>query len=179
MTDLGVPEAPAELQATILQVFEPLGWIVSALRREPESAEYAAWVFEVNGAEVRFRQARTTPAKAGQFVTIWARVPAGPIRPFDMADPVALFIVSVCSGEEAGQFVFSKVELQRQGVVSRDGIGGKRAIRVYPPWDVAPNRHAQRSQAWQSEFFLGFGEAGVPDLARAKALYASISDNIP
>lgn len=169
---------PDSFGVTQSKVFEPLGLVAGAWRPEPESNAYAVGVFELNGAEVRYRDARTTPKKAGQFVTLWVRSPTGPIRPFDLADPVALFIVSVRAEEGFGQFVLPKRVLQREGVVSVGGIGGKRALRVYPPWDTAPSRQAEWSQAWQGVYFLDLGRRGI-DLPRAKALYASIiSDNI-
>lgn len=169
---------PDSFRVTQSQVFEPLRLTAGQWRPEPESAAYSAGVFELNGAEVRYRHARTTPKKAGQFVTIWVRSTTGPIRPFDLADPVALFIIGVRAKESFGQFVFPKSVLLREGVMSVGGIGGKRAMRVYPPWDVAPNHQAERSQTWQRAYFLGL-DRGEFDLARAKALYAIISDNIP
>jgi hypothetical protein len=169
---------PASLRIARSRVFEPLGLASSPWRPEPESAAYSAGVFQLNGAEVRYRDARSTPKKAGQFVTLWLRSPAGPIRPFDLTDPVSLFIVGVRAESGFGQFVFPKRVLQREGVVSVGGVGGKRATRVYPPWDMAPNRQAERSQAWQGAYFLDLTPGDV-DLPRARNLYASISDNIP
>lgn len=168
---------PDSFRVTQSKVFEPLGLAAGPWRPEPDSTEYAAGIFELNGAEVRYRDARTTPKKAGQFVTLWVRSPTGPIRPFDLADPVALFIVSVRGEQDFGQFVFPKRALQRHSVVSVGGIGGKRAMRVYPPWEAAPNRQAKLSQTWQGRYFLRLG-SGTFDHSSAKDLYVSISDNI-
>jgi hypothetical protein len=31
---------------------------------------------------------------------------------------------------------------------------GQRAMRVYPPWDKLTSKQAQKTQAWQGEYFL-------------------------
>lgn len=74
--------------------------------------------------------------------------------PYDLADSVDLFIFSVRSPEHFGQFIFPKTVLYEKGVVSKKEKGGKRAIRVYPPWVVTANRQAKNTQAWQTNYFL-------------------------
>ncbi len=112
----------------------------------------------------------------GQFVTLWKRVGRGPIQPFDLSDPVDVFVVSARSGPHLGQFVFPKAVLAAQGVVATGShagkADGKRALRVYPPWDATTSRQAQRTQAWQLEYFVDMSEGQTVDLARLKALFA-------
>lgn len=173
------PGPHPDLLAAKELVYDPCGFTCSAPVPEAESAEYAAHAFTLDGLAVRFRAARTTPTKAGQFVTLWQRSPGGPIRPFDTADPVDLFVVAARDDgdgdggdrDRTGQFVFSMDALHRNGVVSAHGSGGKRAFRVYPPWVAAPNRQASAAQAWQLDHFLPLPLAGPGDLARARALY--------
>ncbi|WP_231938504.1 MepB family protein [Arthrobacter sp. B6] len=38
------------------------------------------------------------------------------------------------AAKRAWAFVFPREALIARGVVSRDFVGGKRAMRVYPPW---------------------------------------------
>ncbi|PFH08428.1 hypothetical protein BCF11_0783 [Collimonas sp. PA-H2] len=140
-------------------------------RMEAESAEYGAYAFELNGLAMRFRTAKITPTKTGQFVTLWKRVGKGPIQPYDMADAVDFFIVCTRTEEFFGQFVFPKSVLRAQDVVSENGAGGKRAMRVYPPWDLATNRQAQKTQAWQLAYFLELPHSGAIDYERARLLY--------
>ncbi|MHA7270452.1 MepB family protein [Arthrobacter sp. HLT1-20] len=121
---------------------------------EPESADYAAHRLTLGGRSAVFRVAKTTPTKVGQFVTLWQRSVAGPIRPFDMDDGVSLFIIQVASGAGLGQFVFPLAALAHHGVVSVDGKGGKRALRVYAPDVVTASAQARRTQKWQCEYFL-------------------------
>ncbi|MFJ6050888.1 MepB family protein [Streptomyces sp. NPDC092307] len=164
----------ADLVAAKALVYDPCGFSCSQPVPEAESADYAAHTFTVDGLAVRFRAARTTPTKVGQFVTVWKRSPEGPIQPFDAADPVDLFVISTRDGEHFGQFVLPLDALRRHGVVSTDGSGGKRAFRVYPPWVTTTNRQAGSAQKWQLDHFLPLPrpEDGPVDLDRARKLYA-------
>ncbi|MFJ1887374.1 MepB family protein [Streptomyces sp. NPDC088170] len=167
----GEPLHPELLAAKAL-VYDPSGLMCTRPVPEAESAEYGAHAFTVDGSAVRFRVARTTPTKAGQFVTVWKRAPGGgPIRPYDSGDPVDLFVVSTRDADGFGQFVFPRDVLCERDIVSRNGIGGKRAFRVYPPWVTAPNRQAERTQAWQVAYFLPVGNDEALDQVRCRALY--------
>jgi len=44
--------------------------------------------------------------------------------------------------------------LYEKGIISKDGQGGKRAMRIYPAWDVTDNPQAKRTQAWQLNYFF-------------------------
>ncbi|GHH01128.1 MepB family protein [Streptomyces lanatus] len=160
-----------DLLAAKTSVYDPSGFTCSPPVPEPESAEYAAHGFTLDGLSVRFRVARTTPTKVGQFVTVWQRSADGPIRPFDIEDGVDLLVISSRDGGYFGQFVFPREELCRRGIVSRNGSGGKRGFRVYPPWVTTTSRQAGSSQAWQVRFFLSVGEFEPVDTARAHFLY--------
>lgn len=127
--------------------------MLNALEQEAESKEYGACTFRMNNQIVKFRVAKITPTKTGQFVTLWKRIGNGTIMPYDTTDPIDLFIISVRSGEHLGQFIFPKDVLQRKGFISSDGIGGKRAMRVYPPWDKPDSRQAKNTQNWQLLYF--------------------------
>ncbi|OIJ99396.1 MepB domain containing protein [Streptomyces sp. MUSC 14] len=160
-----------DLLAARTRVYDPGGFACSRPVPEPESAEYAAHGFTIDGLLVRFRVARTTPTKVGQFVTVWQRSAEGPIRPFDADDGVDLFVVSSHDGGGFGQFVFPREVLCERGIVSRGGSGGKRGFRVYPPWVTTTSRQAAGTQSWQVNYFLHLGEGQAVEMERAKALY--------
>lgn len=162
---------PGDLLAAKALVYDPSGFTCSRPAPEAESAEYGACAFTLDGFSVRYRVAKTTPTKVGQFVTVWKRSPSGPIQPFDAADPVDLFVISTREGRRFGQFVFPRDVLCERDIVSRNGSGGKRAFRVYPPWVTTTNRQARHTQAWQVDHFLHLPEDGPVDTARARALY--------
>ncbi|MFF2008725.1 MepB family protein [Streptomyces sp. NPDC058195] len=160
-----------DLSAAKALVYDPSGFACSLPVPEPESAAYAACSFTLDDRSVRFRVARTTPAKAGQFVTVWQRSQEGPIRPFAAEDGVDLFVISSRGDDGFGQFVFPREVLCGRGIVSRDGSGGKRGFRVYPPWVTTTSRQARSTQAWQVNHFFSLGQDGPADLALAHALY--------
>ncbi|MCX4676551.1 MepB family protein [Streptomyces sp. NBC_01433] len=160
-----------DLLAAKERVYDPCGFRCSRPVAEAESAEYGAYGFTLDGASVRFRAARTTPKKAGQFVTLWKRSGEGPIRPFDVEDGVDLVVISTREGGHFGQFVFPREVLCERDIMSRDGRGGKRGFRVYPPWATTTNRQAGRTQTWQLDHFLPVGEDGPLDIGRARVLY--------
>ena len=165
-----------DLLAAQALAYAPCGYSFTHLQPEAESADYAACTLLLNGLRVQYRVAKITPTKVGQFVTLWKRVGRGPIQPFDQSDPVDVFVVSCRSGPHLGQFVFPKAALVAHGVVaSGDSTGshaGKRALRVYPPWDATTSRQAQRTQAWQLRYFVDMRQGQAMDLARVKALLA-------
>jgi hypothetical protein len=115
---------------------------------------------------VVFRVAKTTPTKIGQFVTIWKRpTPSDEIAPLDSGDGVDVVIVSVADANFRGQFVFDQEVLLKYGVMSRDGRGGKRAMRVYPPWSQPVAKDAIKTQQWQLRYFVAIApqDAGAAE----------------
>lgn len=137
---------------------------------EAESSEYEACRFGLDGRAIVFRVAKTRRAKLRQFVTLWKRpTPDSEIVPLDLADKVDSVVISVADADRRGQFIFSKQLLLEKGVMSCEGKGGKRAIRVYPPWVVPTAKEAIRTQRWQTEYFLllaADGTAQSPELVR-------------
>ena len=126
---------------------------ISQTTVELESSEYGACRFVLNNSNILFRTAKITPTKTGQFVTLWKRINQGPIQPFDNTDRIDLFIVSVRKDNHFGIFIFPKEVLISKEIVS-DKKEGKRAIRVYPPWDSTTSKQAQKTQKWQLDYFL-------------------------
>lgn len=140
-----------------------------APQREQESGEYGACRLGLDGRAVVFRVAKTTPTKIGQFVTIWKRpTSSDEIAPLDSGDGVDVVIVSVADATHSGQFVFDRNALLKHGVMSRDGQGGKRAIRVYPPWSKPVAKDAIRTQQWQLRYFVAVApqDAGAAERLR-------------
>jgi hypothetical protein len=138
---------------------------------EPESSEYGACTFVLNNLNVRYRTAKITPTKTGQFVTLWKRINQGPIQPFDSNDPIDLFIISTRKDNHFGLFIFPKSIGIEKGIVTNGNKEGKRAIRVYPPWDVTSSKQAQKTQKWQLDYFLEIPQDQTMDLNRAKLLF--------
>ena len=149
-------------------VYDPNGLHLTNVIKEEESAEYGAFDFDLGSQHCKFRVGKITPKKAGFFFTIWKRIGDGPIMPYDLADPIDLFIFSVRTEEHFGQFIFPKAVLCKKGVVSKEGKGGKRAMRVYAPWVTVDSKQALATQAWQSNYYLEITNS--LDLSRLRQL---------
>jgi len=161
----------SDLLATKDLIYNPCGFECFQPLIEAQNAEYGAYVYQVNTLTVRFRVAKITPTKVGQFVTLWERSEAGPIQPYDLSDPVDLFVISAREGDNFGQFVFPKAVLCEYDIVSKNRQGGKRAIRIYPPWAKPTSRQAQKTQAWQLDYFLEIPANEPIDCERVQMLY--------
>lgn len=153
-------------------LYEPCGFKCSEPVLELESAEYGACDFKLDDLNIKYRVAKITPTKTGQFVTLWKRNKQGIIEPFRLDDEIDFFIISTRKDNHFGQFIFPKAVLYEKGVISDETKEGKRAIRVYPPWDDANSKQAQKTQEWQVKYFLEIPEDGLSDLALAKQLFS-------
>jgi hypothetical protein len=141
---------------------------------ELESTEYGACRFILNNSNIVFRTAKITPTKTGQFVTLWKRINQGPIQPFDSLDSIDLFIISVRKDNQFGLFIFPKSLLITKEIVS-DKKEGKRAIRVYPPWDITTSKQAQKTQKWQLNYFLEIPQNSKTSLDQIKLQFLLIN----
>lgn len=137
---------------------------------ETESAEYSAYRFNINKNRICYREAKITPTKTGQFVTLWKRNLSGTIEPFDFSDQIDFVIISVRKENNFGQFIFPKAVLLKNGVFSTSTKEGKRATRVYPPWDITTSKQAQKTQQWQLEYFLEVSENDF-SVSRVKKIF--------
>ncbi|WP_248579765.1 MepB family protein [Nocardioides sp. InS609-2] len=141
------------------------------MESEPDNVDYGA-VVSVTG-ETRFRVGKLTPRKVGLFVTVWRRAADGSTEPLSAGDGARSLVITVREGDGFGLFVFPKSALVEHGIVSVDGVGGKRGFRVYPPWSSTANSQAKRSQWWQCEFFLDLN-GGEIDAERARRLFEAV-----
>lgn len=115
----------SDLLATMEEVYNPCRFDCSEPILEPQNAEYGAYIFTLNALAIRFRVAKITPTKVGQFVTLWERIGDHPIQPYDISDPADLFVISTRNGNHFGQFIFPKAVLGEQDILSDKGEGGK------------------------------------------------------
>lgn len=157
-----------KLEETSKLVFEKLDLHISNLLIEKESQDYFAAQFELKNLKIIFREAKITPTKIGQFVTLWKRIEEKPIQPFTSSDNFDLVIINTNTPTNSGQFIFPKSILEQKGYLQSQSKKGKLGFRVYPFWDKTFNKQAQQTQKWQLDYFLE-----IPiDLAKAKSLYS-------
>lgn len=162
----------AEIALINQLVFRPCNLDVENLEVELESQEYSAHTFQLNNDQVLFRKAKITPTKTGQFVAIWKRNGKGITAPFDFRDDFELFIIATKAPTNFGIFIFPKLVLHAHQILSDQTRDGKRGIRVYPIWAETSNKQAQKTQEWQTQYFLDFSNPEQIDLNRAKNLLA-------
>ena len=106
---------------------------------EKESKEYEACQFHINKLQIHFRKAKITPKKEGQFVTFYKRIQSGVIAPFDDEDDFQFLIVNVEFENQRGYFIFPKLLLAQKNILTTSIKDGKRAFRIYSPWDEPKN----------------------------------------
>ena len=143
----------------ITEIYRKCGLQISDFTTEPESKEYSACQFQINGRLVLCRTAKITPKKTGQFVTFWKRDTKGITQPFSEKDNFHFYVINVQMETRRGQFVFPKASLIAKGIISTEEKDGKRGFRVYPAWDTATNKQAEKTQRWQLDYFFEISKA--------------------
>ncbi|MCG2613244.1 MepB family protein [Terrimonas sp. NA20] len=136
------------------RLYDKAGISFRSFVQHREGGAYAACTFKLDDHTVEHRSANITPAKQGQFVTIWKRNKEGITAPLDAADDFDMVLITCRLADKIGQFVFPKALLIRQKIIAVSNKGGKRGIRVYPPWDLPANDQALRTQKWQKDYFI-------------------------
>ncbi|HRD57791.1 MAG TPA: MepB family protein [Ferruginibacter sp.] len=143
---------------------------LSNVETEAESSAYFAHKFQLNGQNIKFRKAKITPTKTGQFVTLWKRNQKGITEPFSISDKFDFCIIAVRQNEKFGLFIFSKPTLHEYKILSDKTREGKRGFRVYPPWSITVNQQALETQLWQTKYFLDLSDNQNIDIRKAKTL---------
>lgn len=159
-----------DLKAVKELVYDKCGFDLTNLKQNLESEAYGACTFELNGKLIQQRISKITPTKTGQFVTIWKRNDKGITEPFDISDNFDFVIITARNDENFGQFIFPKAVLAEKGILTQNGKEGKRGIRVYPPWDIPTNKQAEKTQNWQTNYFLTIKNNNETDFDLAKKL---------
>lgn len=160
----------SELEKINELVFKPCNFNLENIKPESESQEYSAHHFQLNKQHIIFRVAKITPTKTGQFVSIWKRNEQGITAPFDIKDDFDFMMIATKTPTHFGFFIFPKKILHEHRILSDETRDGKRGIRIYPNWDETTNKQAQKTQLWQSQFFLDLSTLEQIDLNRAKDL---------
>src|SRR5690606_17460570 len=92
-------------------------------------------------------------------VTFWKRDTKGITQPFSEKDNLQFYVINVQMETRRGQFVFPKPILIAKGIISTEKKDGKRGLRVYPIWDIAANKQAEKTQRWQLGYFYELQES--------------------
>ena len=154
------------------KIYEPAGFVVQSMEEEKQNEKYGAGIFRLSATSIRFRVAKITPNKIGQFVAIWEKDDNNKNQPFSFDEsPDFLVVTTFNNDEHFGQFIFPKTLLLEKGIVSGKHSKGKMGIRVYPDWDQPNNEQALNTKKWQEQYFVNFSEANDKTISRLKQLY--------
>ena len=159
-----------ELELINKSIFQVCGIEFGNVKTELESQEYFAQTFDLNKQKVKFRIARITPTKTGQFVTIWKRNENGITEPHNVEDEFEFYIIATRQEEKFGIFIFNKTILSENKILTNKNREGKRGIRVYPNWNITENKQAQKTQSWQTKCFIEIGNDNQIEIEKAKKL---------
>ncbi|ANO48568.1 MepB family protein [Flavobacterium columnare] len=144
----------SEIELINNRIFQVCGIVLENVETEIESQEYFAHNFELNKQKAKFRMAKITPTKTGQFVTIWKRNENKITEPYNIDDEFEFYIIATRQEEKFGVFIFDKTILSENKILTTKSGQGKRGIRVYPTWSVTESKQAQKTQNWQTKYFV-------------------------
>lgn len=155
------------------RVYEPNQLKIKSVQEEKQNANYGAGTFQIASRSVRFRVAKITPNKVGQFVAFWEKDENDNNQPFTYERaPDLLVITTFLSKDEWGQFIFPKDILAKQNILKTSATKGKMAIRVYPGWDTPTSKQAIKTQKWQLPYFVDLSHTNQLPIEKIVELYA-------
>lgn len=134
--------------------YEPNNFTIEAIEEEAHNSDYGAGIFQLNSKSVRFRVAKKTPTKIGQFVAFWEKDRNHKNQPYSYAEATDLLVINTFTTNNFGQFVFPKEVLVKHDILKTATKKGKMAIRVYPRWDKPTSKQAIETQKWQLKYFV-------------------------
>ncbi len=154
-------------------MYAKCGLILENFAPEDKSSAYYAHTFTIKDKRGLFRIAKITPTKAGSFVTIYKRGVDSIISPYEVSDSIDFVVIAVVDGNNVGEFVFSKTVLCEKNIFSIDGKEGKRAMRVYAPWDKITSAQALNTRKWQGAYFANLNPLCMESTLKLNNLFAS------
>lgn len=158
-------------------IFAPNHLIVTRVKEERQNSDYAAGRFKLSTGldtkTVRFRVAKQTSTKIGQFVTFWEKDANKTNQPYPFDEAPDLLVITVFRNNGMfGQFVFPKAILIKKGILRTNSTKGKMAIRVYPSWDSPTSTVAIQTQHWQLDYFFEVSNIDILPTQKIVELYA-------
>lgn len=140
-------------------MYEPNQLTVESIEEEKQNSKYGAGTFQLSSKSIRFRVAKISPTKIGQFVAFWEKDEDHKNQPFSLEDAPDLLVITTIQENQIGQFIFPKELLVQHDILKSRSTKGKMAIRVYPSWDHPTSKQAIATQAWQLPYFIDISDA--------------------
>jgi len=154
-------------------VYAPNDLTISAIKEEPQNSSYGAGVFQLNSKSVRFRVAKATPNKLGQFVSFWEKDEESKNQAFSYEKAMDLLVINTFTEHYFGQFIFPKDILLKHNILKTTATKGKMAIRVYPSWEIPTSKQAIITQKWQLPYFFSGNQLKEFSSLRLVQLYSN------
>lgn len=152
-------------------ILKSIGLTITVLEKDKECEEYHGYSLQFGYKNIKFRKAKITPKKAGQFVTLWKRSSDGKTIPFDLKDNLDFYIVATAEDEQFGFFIFPKQILADKQILSAGNRGGKRGFRIYSYWDCLQNKQAEKTRSWQTEYFIDLTENRNENIEKFRSIF--------
>lgn len=134
-------------------IFAANGQAITNISEDMECEAYCGYNAQIGKLNIKFRQAKITPKKIGQFVTLWKRNSLGQTEPFHASDNFDFYIIATETASRFGVFLFPGSVLCDKHILTAK-VEGKRGFRVYADWDMPENSQATRTKEWQTAFFI-------------------------
>ena len=157
-------------------IYHSIGMNINSIIEESQNHDYGAGKFDIdtgtNVRAVRFRVAKITPTKLGQFVSCWEKDIHNKNTAYTNQNAPDLLVITVFSIHGVfGQFVFPKNILLSKNILRTDTTQGKMAFRVYPSWVQVVSQSAVQTQRWQLDYFFEVNDISKLPTQRILALY--------
>ncbi len=146
------------------------GKAISDLTEDLECSDYFGCNFLLGTFNVKFRKAKTTPKKIGQFVTLWKRNSNGQTEPFCTEDDFDFYVIATEENDASGFFLFPKQILVKRQILTDGNVEGKCGFRVYPDWSVPENAQAKKTKSWQTEYFIDLDASEISKSEKYNAI---------
>lgn len=163
-----------ELSRIEASIFKTLQLNLSNIETDLECEEYFGHNFSINNLKIKFRKAKITPTKNGQFVTLWRRNFEGKTEPFNASDHFDFYIIATEKDSQFGFFIFPKKILAEKQILTINQKEGKRGFRVYPIWDEPESKQAEKTKSWQTKYFIDITDHNESDCNKLKNIVAEI-----
>ncbi len=138
--------------------------------QDKECEEYFGFNFQLDKLNIKFRKAKITPKRVGQFVTLWKRNAEKQTEPFDEKDNFDFYVIVTEQEEKYGFFIFSKSILSEKRILTTNKKGGKRGFRIYPDWTNTENKQAAKTQSWQTNYFIDLTNNNTKTTEKIKSI---------
>lgn len=154
-------------------LLEASGMRISNVQEEKEAKDYYGCTFQLGSFHIKYRKAKITPKKLGQFVALWKRNAIGKTEPYHRDDNFDFYVIETEYENRRGWFLFPKVALSLRRILTSGELEVKRGFRVYPLWDVPTSKQAIATKKWQIECFIDLANDSPLTISKLSALLSS------